>query len=221
MGSAHQIQPRDYGFQERLTLQAAMLRVKLRYLPEWIDRRQQIAAMYDGPPTGFPVQTPKVATGNSHVYYLYTILAEHDELKQYLLDHGVGVSRCLPCILSLHALNISRDEFRSSCQRRGQIFLLPMFPELAPEAKSGRFATPSGRSMPITKCRRGSALRRSTRFKWSPARRPEARNRPLRAQRGSARCGRPRHAGDGAGSDWLQVSATTNWPKRLTAQSMS
>ena len=63
------------GYQERLDeLQAAMLRVKLRYLPEWIDKRQQIAAMYDELLTGLPVQTPLVAEGNSHVYYLYTIL---------------------------------------------------------------------------------------------------------------------------------------------------
>src|SRR5262249_10251215 len=70
------------GYQERLDeLQAAMLRVKLRYLPKWTEQRQQIAALYDELLTGLPLQTPTVAAGNTHVYYLYTILANRrDEL---------------------------------------------------------------------------------------------------------------------------------------------
>src|SRR5260221_5950868 len=65
------------GYQERLDeLQAAMLRVKLRYLPGWIEQRQQIAAMYDELLTGLPLHTPTFAKGNSYVYYLYTIRTE-------------------------------------------------------------------------------------------------------------------------------------------------
>src|SRR5258707_5150217 len=43
---------------------------------EWIAKRQQVAAMYDELLTGLPVQTPAVADGSSHVYYMYTIQAE-------------------------------------------------------------------------------------------------------------------------------------------------
>ncbi|HVU09742.1 MAG TPA: DegT/DnrJ/EryC1/StrS family aminotransferase [Phototrophicaceae bacterium] len=124
------------GYQERLDeLQAAMLRVKLRYLPEWIGKRQQIAALYDELLTGLPVTTPQVAEGNSHVYYLYTILAERrDELKQYLLDHGVGCYVVYPYLIpetgAYQSLNISRDQFPQAASNAGKILSLPMFPEL-------------------------------------------------------------------------------------------
>jgi len=83
------------GLNSRLdTLQAAMLRVKLRYLPEWTRQRQQIAAFYDDAfcdVSGLrvPVRDPR----STHVFHQYTItLAEasrRDLLQQYLHDHGV------------------------------------------------------------------------------------------------------------------------------------
>ncbi len=136
MGQRSKYNHEIIGHQERLDeLQAAMLRVKLRYLPEWIEKRQQIAALYDELLTGLPVQTPKVAEGNSHVYYLYTILAaRRDELSHYLLDHGVGCSIVYPYLIpetgAYQSLNISRDQFPQAASNESKILSLPMFPEL-------------------------------------------------------------------------------------------
>jgi dTDP-4-amino-4,6-dideoxygalactose transaminase len=124
------------GYQERLDeLQAAMLRVKLRYLKEWIEKRQQVAAMYDELLTGLPLQTPLVAPGNSHVYYLYTIRAERrDDLKQYLLDHGVGCYVVYPYLIpetgAYEALAVGRESLPQAASDVDHILSLPMFPEL-------------------------------------------------------------------------------------------
>jgi dTDP-4-amino-4,6-dideoxygalactose transaminase len=124
------------GYQERLDeLQAAMLRVKLRYLPEWIQKRQHAAEMYDELLTGLPLQTPIVAEGNSHVYYLYTIRAERrDELKQYLLDHDIGCYVVYPYLVpetgAYRHLGVDVSKLPVAKQHLGEILSLPMFPEL-------------------------------------------------------------------------------------------
>ncbi len=124
------------GYQERLDeLQAAMLRVKLRYLPDWIEKRQHIAAMYDELLTGMPVQTPVVEKDNSHVYYTYTIRAERrDALKQHLLDQGIGCYVMYPYIIpetgAYQPLGLSRDLFPVAARHLESTLCIPMFPEL-------------------------------------------------------------------------------------------
>ncbi len=124
------------GYQERLDeLQAAMLRVKLRYFKGWIEQRQQVAALYDELLTGLPVHTPAVEKGSSHVYYMYTIRAERrDELKDYLLAHGIGCYVVYPYLVpetgAYRALGIGRDRIPVAAQYVDEILSLPMFPEL-------------------------------------------------------------------------------------------
>lgn len=124
------------GYQERLDeLQAAMLRVKLRYLDEWVNKRQHVAAMYDEMLTGLPVQPPVVADGNNHAFYLYTIKTKRrDELKQYLLDHGIGCYVVYPYLVpetgAYQALGVDRAKLPQAAQDVDQILSLPMFPEL-------------------------------------------------------------------------------------------
>jgi dTDP-4-amino-4,6-dideoxygalactose transaminase len=125
------------GYQERLDeLQAAMLRVKLRYLDRWIEGRQQVAALYDELLTGLPqVQTPIVGPGNDHIYYLYTIKAERrDALKDYLLEHGIGCYIVYPYLVpatgAYQSLNVQPDAFPVASNDLNTILSLPMFPEL-------------------------------------------------------------------------------------------
>jgi len=124
------------GYQERLDeLQAAMLRVKLRYLPGWIAARQEVAAMYDELLTGLPVVTPAVQRGNTHVYYLYNILAERrDELKAYLQQAGIGSFVVYPYLVpgtgAYADLNVAPESFPVGAEQVNQTLCLPMFPEL-------------------------------------------------------------------------------------------
>ncbi len=124
------------GYQERLDeLQAAMLRVKLRYLNDWVLKRQHVAEIYDQLLAGLPLQTPKAAPGNLHAYYLYTIRTERrDTLKDYLIEHGVGCYIVYPYLVpetgAYQSLGIGRANFPVAAAYVGQILSLPMFPEL-------------------------------------------------------------------------------------------
>src|SRR5690606_29623382 len=61
------------GLNSRLDeLQAAVLNVKLKYLPDWNTERQKIAALYNKELAGIPgIILPEIANGATHVYHLY------------------------------------------------------------------------------------------------------------------------------------------------------
>jgi len=75
------------GVNSRLdALQAAMLRVKLRYLDEWIAARQTAARWYDKGFAGTGVTTPFIASYGTHVFHQYTIRikAKRDKAAELL-----------------------------------------------------------------------------------------------------------------------------------------
>lgn len=84
----------ELGYCSRLDeLQAALLRVKLRYLEDWTERRRRHAARYRerfaGLPLGLPVERPQAR----HVYHLFTVRhAQRDALAKALADLGVGTA---------------------------------------------------------------------------------------------------------------------------------
>lgn len=81
------------GYNMRLDeLQAALLQVKLKYLPEWTAERQQIARWYDEylrDTSGLIL--PYTHPDAGHVYHLYVVRThKRDELQAYLKDQGIG-----------------------------------------------------------------------------------------------------------------------------------
>jgi len=95
---------REYGWQDRYIsieaglnsrldeLQAAILRVKLRYLDQDNDRRQMIAQQYTDTLGQLPnLQCPTVNLSVSHVYHQYVIQCDQrDELRLFLQQQGIG-----------------------------------------------------------------------------------------------------------------------------------
>src|SRR5690606_26815760 len=80
------------GLNSRLDeLQAAVLNVKLKCLPEWNAERQKIADLYDKELAGIPgIVLPEIAEGATHVYHLYVIRSENrDQLQENLKASGV------------------------------------------------------------------------------------------------------------------------------------
>jgi dTDP-4-amino-4,6-dideoxygalactose transaminase len=73
-------------------LQAALLSVKLKKLPEWTKQRQTIASWYGDALKGIDgLVLPKITEGASHVYHLYVIRTERrDLLQKYLNNKGIG-----------------------------------------------------------------------------------------------------------------------------------
>ncbi|MBI2483938.1 DegT/DnrJ/EryC1/StrS family aminotransferase [Candidatus Uhrbacteria bacterium] len=73
-------------------LHAALLNVKMKYFPRWLERRREIAALYhNGLRDVSPVQTPHFDDNRyTDIYTNYVIRAERrDELKKYLDDNGI------------------------------------------------------------------------------------------------------------------------------------
>ena len=80
------------GINSRLDeVQAAILRVKLKYLDEFNARRRRIAEIYDGNIKNHYIVRPQEKDYGSHTYHLYVIsCARRDELQRYLAGHGIG-----------------------------------------------------------------------------------------------------------------------------------
>jgi dTDP-4-amino-4,6-dideoxygalactose transaminase len=127
------------GYQKRMDeIQAAILRVKLRYLSDWIARRQEIAARYQellADLEDASLILPYVAPERTHAYYLYTVLAtQRDELRAYLTEHEIGTQIIYPVLVPDQPA-YREQNFRSGpipVARRlvEQILCLPVFPEL-------------------------------------------------------------------------------------------
>jgi dTDP-4-amino-4,6-dideoxygalactose transaminase len=126
----------ELGFNSRLDeIQAALLRVKLRYLDAWQARRREIAARYDELLANVDVVTPYVRPGVMHVYHQYTIrVPRRDELHQFLRERSIGSMIYYPLPLHLQVmyrdLGYAEGSLPVSEQAGREVLSLPMYPEL-------------------------------------------------------------------------------------------
>ncbi len=79
------------GINSRLDeMQAAMLRVKLKYLDEEVKKRREIANYYLENIKNDTIILPIVRAEDNHVWHLFVIRTnKRDELQKYLLDNGI------------------------------------------------------------------------------------------------------------------------------------
>ena len=124
------------GFNRRLdTLQAALLRVKLRRLDEWNAARRRYADLYERLLGDADVVAPVTAAGAEHVWHLYVVrVAERDALRSYLDRCGIATGIHYPVPVHLQAayadLGYGAGAFPVSERYAGQIVSLPMYAEL-------------------------------------------------------------------------------------------
>jgi len=128
------------GLNSRLdTLQAALLRVKLRHLPAAQAARQAVAARYDaalGDISGLYI--PAHEARSTHVFHQYTLRIEGDSrrdgLQQHLKQHGIPSAIYYP--LPVHQqpayeyLGYQLGQFPVSEQLCRQVLSLPIHPGL-------------------------------------------------------------------------------------------
>jgi dTDP-4-amino-4,6-dideoxygalactose transaminase len=127
------------GVNSRLdTLQAAVLRVKLRHLDGWSAARQRNAALYRDR-LDAPVTLPEPAVYQTHhIYNQFSIRCpRRDELQAYLKGQGIGTEIYYPLPLHLQAcfagLGYREGDFPVSEQLAREALALPIYPELAEE----------------------------------------------------------------------------------------
>lgn len=124
------------GYQERLDeMQAAFLRVKLRYLDEQVSGRREVAARYRELLGGTPLTLPAPDVTGQHAYYMYTVLApDRDALAAHLTKRGIGNMVIYPRLVTQAGAYASLP-WRSGPipvaeALPGRLLSLPMFAEL-------------------------------------------------------------------------------------------
>ena len=138
-GSGHTYYHEMIGGMFRLAaIQAAVLDVKLKYLPGWHEGRRKNAGIYDGILAGSKVQTPKIADGNYSVYNQYVVrVRNRDEVKKKLTEKGVGCAIYYPLGLHMQTcfqyLGNKQGDFPESERACQEVPALPIYPELPEE----------------------------------------------------------------------------------------
>ena len=124
------------GWNSRLDeIQAAILRVKLRHLPEWQRARQAHAAEYSHQFQMPGITPPFIPEGHEHVFHQYTIrVEERDTLQRLLADQKIGSAVYYPVPLHLQPLYASLGykpgAFPHAENAAKEVLSLPMYPEL-------------------------------------------------------------------------------------------
>ena len=145
-GKAAKYEHTIIGFGERLdTLQAAILRVKLRYLPEWTARRQHLANVYRQLLAHLPsVDLPHTPEDRTSVYHLFVVRApQRDVLRAKLLAQDIETGIHYPIPLHLQKafshLGYQAGDLPHTERAAAEILSLPLFPEMG-EADCARVA---------------------------------------------------------------------------------
>lgn len=126
------------GYSSRLdNLQAAILRVKLKYLNKWNAMRRKNAEKYNELLGNIgEITTPYEADYAKHVYHLYVIRVKNgrDKLREELKSKGVATGIHYPIPLHLQPaysyLGYKRGGFPVTEKASQEILSLPMFAEL-------------------------------------------------------------------------------------------
>jgi dTDP-4-amino-4,6-dideoxygalactose transaminase len=135
------------GINSRLdSLQAAILRVKFRYLDEWSRARrhnaQRYRALFDdaGLVSSNAVRLPVESSSALHVYNQFVIrVGRRDELRAYLTERGVGTEIYYPVPLHMQTcfkdLGHHQGDFPESERAAQEALAIPVYPELRETAQ--------------------------------------------------------------------------------------
>ena len=131
-----------HGLNSRLdTLQASILRVKLKYLDKWLELRRDKASMYNQLlKNNYGIETPFVDNSGKHSFNYYTIRLKdsrlnRDDLRKHLESRGISSTVYYP--LSLHLqeiyknLGYKKGDLAESEKAQEEVLSLPIYPEMS------------------------------------------------------------------------------------------
>ena len=125
------------GYNGRLdSMQAGMLRVKLRHLARWNDARRRAAAVYREGLSGVQeVRLPQEAGWGAHVYHLFVIrVEERDRLQAFLAERRISSGLHYPLPLHLQkayaSMRLGVGSFPVTERTAETLLSLPMFAEI-------------------------------------------------------------------------------------------
>jgi dTDP-4-amino-4,6-dideoxygalactose transaminase len=141
---------REYGWRQRYIseisglnsrldeLQAAVLRVKLKYLDQWNEERRKKASIYTKLLEGTEIVCPTEKEPVRHVYHLYVIRTKkRDSLQAFLREKGIGTLIHYPTPIHLQNayknLGYRRGDLPVTEKYAQEVLSLPFYPELTGE----------------------------------------------------------------------------------------
>jgi dTDP-4-amino-4,6-dideoxygalactose transaminase len=129
----------EIGINSRLdTLQAAILRVKLRYLTKFNEARRKVADRYDISLAGcHEIKTPERSKNSTHIFHQYTLRIKNgkrDELKNFLETKNIPSMVYYPGPLHLQDgyrnLGYAQNDFPVTSGICKEVLSLPMHPDM-------------------------------------------------------------------------------------------
>ncbi|MGA8764426.1 MAG: DegT/DnrJ/EryC1/StrS family aminotransferase [Candidatus Sulfotelmatobacter sp.] len=148
-GSSRRYVHDEMGWNSRLdAIQAAILRVKLKYVESWNEARCVRAARYDElfaaaglvsagqqAESDAPVRLPSTSDRAYHVFHQYVIRAyRRDVLREFLSARKIGTEIYYPAPLHLQpcfvSLGYREGDFPEAERAAREVLALPMFPEI-------------------------------------------------------------------------------------------
>ena len=129
------------GYNSRLdTLQAAILRVKLKHLDEWNEKRRKSAHLYTKlfKENNIDLVLPNESDYAKHVYHLYPVrVKDRKSVMEKLAEKGIRTLMHYPIPIHLQDaykdLGHKKGDFQISEKCCEEILSLPMYPELPEE----------------------------------------------------------------------------------------
>ncbi|TAN62341.1 DegT/DnrJ/EryC1/StrS family aminotransferase [bacterium] len=125
------------GYNHRLdTLQAAVLKVKLRYLDGWNNKRRENAEYFNRQLNGLKIKTPFLAPHSSHIYHQYVLRlgASSAKVIEHLRSKGIDARIYYPVPLHLQQcfkyLGYKRGDFPEAEKASSQTLAIPVYPDL-------------------------------------------------------------------------------------------
>ena len=131
----------EVGFNSRLdTLQAVVLRVKLKRLDGYNALRREAAGRYQQLLAGVgDLKLPRAVPGNEHIWHIYAVLvpaAKRDAVMKSMQDAGIGVGVHYPVPIHLQGAFAGHGHkagaFPMAEQAAAEMISLPIYPELSP-----------------------------------------------------------------------------------------
>jgi dTDP-4-amino-4,6-dideoxygalactose transaminase len=153
-GSDRRYYHEEIGWNSRLdSVQAAVLRIKLRRLDEWNTKRAERARAYEvllksagllakrGSAANAPVRLLGTSKEAHHIYHQFVVRVEQrDELRQFLTDRKIGSEVYYPVPLHLQKsfayLGYAEGDLPEAEAAARDVLALPIFPELTPEEQA-------------------------------------------------------------------------------------
>jgi dTDP-4-amino-4,6-dideoxygalactose transaminase len=139
-GSTRKYYYERVGVNSRLdALQAAILQVKLKYLPRWTEARRKNAEYYRTLIAQHELESdirpPTESSNCHHVYNQFTVRArKRDELRVFLTDEGIPTEIYYPYPLhqqeAFTYLGYKPGQFPEAERASGEVLSLPIYPEL-------------------------------------------------------------------------------------------